>query len=175
MKRLDISSDKTLEILNKVHFFDHFNSTEKDILAGFHTHFYFLPKGEIIISEGACDSSFYVLLTGRVSVHKKGSPRPLTALYPGDCFGEISFLTERPRTTSVKTQTDSIVFGVDRRTLTHMDVNIREKLKDNLIHVLVKRLDHMNDLVGKMSLRVIQAENNGTAGNFERADRTQSV
>ncbi|MFT7244407.1 MAG: CRP/FNR family cyclic AMP-dependent transcriptional regulator [Candidatus Azotimanducaceae bacterium] len=155
MKRLETSPDKALEVLNKVHFFDHFSRPEKDVLTGFHSHFFFSPKGEIIINEGAYDNSFYILLTGKVTIHKKGSPRLLAALHPGDCFGEISFLTKRPRTTSVKTQIDSIVFEVDRPTLMHMDINIREKLKDNLIHVLVKRLDHMNDLVSKMSLRVI--------------------
>ncbi|MFT5561285.1 MAG: CRP/FNR family cyclic AMP-dependent transcriptional regulator [Litorivivens sp.] len=160
MKRLETSFEKGLEILNKVHFFDQFSRTEKEVLA--HSHFFLSQKDEVIINEGASDNSFYVLLTGKVLIQKKKAPKPLAVLLPGDCFGEISFLTERPRTTSVKAQVDCIFFEVNHSTLVFMHIDIREKLKDSLIHVLVKRLDDMNDLVSEMSISAIQAESNDT-------------
>lgn len=154
MKRLDITVKKALEILDKVHFFENFSQAEKEILTGFHSHFFLASAGERIISEGGQDDSFYVLLTGKVSVHKKTAVRPIANLNPGECFGEISFLTKRSRTTSINALVDCIVFEIDRPTLKHMDINIRERLKDNLIHILVRRLDHMNDLVSKLSARI---------------------
>ena len=172
MKRLETNPEKGLQILNKVHFFDHFSSDEKDILTGSTSHFYLSPKDEVIISEGAFDNSFYVLLTGKVSIYKKSTPKPIAELLPGDCFGEISFLTAHPRTTSVRAQVDCIFFEVDRHTIMKMQVNIREKLKDSLITVLVKRLDDMNDLVSKMSSVIIPAESNDTVGG---EDWSQSV
>ena len=154
MKRLEsISRPQALDILNKVHFFDSLNDQEKDVLTGFHSHFFLAPKGEVIIEEGARDDSFYILLSGKVGVKKKTATRPLANLHPGDCFGEVSFLTERRRTTTVTSLTDSIVFEVDQPTLKHFDQGIREKIKDNLIRVLVSRLDHMNDVVAKLSHR----------------------
>tara|TARA_R110002072_G_scaffold113986_4_gene243899 strand:- start:17235 stop:17702 length:468 start_codon:yes stop_codon:yes gene_type:complete len=154
MKRLDITSEKALGILNKVHFFDNFSNSEKDLITGFHSHFFLASKGQTLISEGAVDDSFYVILTGKVAIIKKDAPRPIAALHPGDCFGEISFLTKHRRTTSVKSLADCILFEIDRPTLQHMDAPIREKLKDNLIDVLVNRLNHMNDLVTRLSLRI---------------------
>lgn len=155
MKRLDsISCAQALDILNKVSFFDNLSDSEKEILTGFHSHFFLAVKGEEIIKEGAMDNSFYILLSGKVGVRKKSATRPLANLHPGDCFGEVSFLTERRRTTTVKALVDSIVFEVDRPTLKHFDQGIREKVKDNLIRVLVNRLDHMNDVVAKLSERL---------------------
>lgn len=154
MKRLDISYEKTLGILDKVHFFDNFNRDEKDMLTGFHSHFFHAPAGEQIIAEGACDNSFYILLAGKVAIHKRKAARPIANLLPGECFGEISFLTERARTTSVHALADCIVFEIDRPTLKHMDTRLRDRLKDNLIQILVRRLDHMNDLVSKLSVRI---------------------
>ena len=150
MKRLNITPKKALAILDKVHFFNNFNQEEKDILTGFHSHFFLASAGEEIISEGAKDASFYILLSGKVSVHKRSAGRPLTNLNPGECFGEISFLTERMRTTSVHALVDCIIFEIDRPTLKHMDIKVRERLKDQLVHILVNRLDHMNNLVAKL-------------------------
>ena len=156
MKRLDtITRPQALEILNKVHFFDNLSDDEKDILTGFHSHFFLAPKGETIIEEGARDDSFYILLTGKVGVRKKCATRALANLHPGDCFGEMSFLTNRCRTTTIKALIDSIVFEVDQVTLKHFDTGIREKIKDKLIEVMVQRLDHMNDLVAKLSNRLV--------------------
>lgn len=155
MKRLDsISREQALDILNKVSIFDIFCSDEKNALTRFHSHFYHVSKGATLIQEGAIDDSFYILLAGKVSVSKKSAARPIVNLTPGDCFGEISFLTEQKRTTTVKAISNSIVFEVDRATLTSLDITIRERLKDTLISVLTRRLDHMNTLVAKLSQRL---------------------
>ncbi|MFT5209654.1 MAG: CRP/FNR family cyclic AMP-dependent transcriptional regulator [Flavobacterium sp.] len=152
MQRLEpIASKKFLEILNKVHFFDTFNSQEKDILTGFHSHFFLVKKGETLIRQGGQDQSFYILLAGKVSVRRKGLGKTLATLGPGDFFGEVSFLTERARTTSVISAEDCIVFEIDRATLTHLEISIREKLKDNIIKVLINRLDHLNETIVNLS------------------------
>ena len=152
MKRLNpVTNVKALEILNKVHFFDNLNSEEKDVLTGFHSHFFHINKGEAIINQGGHDQSFYVLLTGKVSVRRQDTARPLAQLVPGDCFGEISFLTDQPRTSSVIAESNCIIFEIDRPTLTHLDITIREKLKDTIIKVLVARLDRMNGTVARLN------------------------
>ena len=139
-----------MDILAKVHFFDIFNSAEKDILTGFHSHFFHTRKGETIIKQGGQDRSFYILLTGEVSVRRNDSKKSLATLSPGDFFGEVSFLTERVRTTSVVAIENCIVFEIDKATLNHLDIVIREKLKDNIIDVLVKRLDLLNATIVKL-------------------------
>ncbi|MCB1645244.1 MAG: cyclic nucleotide-binding domain-containing protein [Pseudomonadales bacterium] len=145
MKRLDpVDPAKALGILNKVLFFDEFSQAEKEILTGFHSHFFVAAEGEVIIRESNDDLSSYILLTGSVQVRKSGADKPLARLGPGSLFGEISFLTERKRTTSVIAETTVILFELDRPTLKYLNPPIREKLKDNIIRVLVTRLDEMN-------------------------------
>jgi len=153
MKRLTpITNTKALDILNKVHFFDNLNSDEKDILTGFHSHFFLTPKGEAIIREGDNNNqSFYILLTGKVTVRRHDAATPLATLFPGNFFGEVSFLTDRPRTTSVVAECSCIIFEIDRPTLNHLEISIREKLKDNIIQVMVQRLDLMNETVARLS------------------------
>jgi|AntAceMinimDraft_12_1070368.scaffolds.fasta_scaffold109064_1 CRP-like cAMP-binding protein len=152
MKRLElVDSDKASEILNKVSFFNTFSQDEKEILAGFHSHFYIAKLGTRIIVQGGMDQSFYIILTGQVSVQHAAASAPLALLNPGDFFGEISFLTDHKRTTSVVAETKTILFGIDRNTLHHLSAPIREKLKDNIITILVKRLDKMNQQVIELS------------------------
>ena len=154
MQRLTpITNAKALNILNKVHFFDNLNREEKDILTGFHSHFFLSKRGETVIQEGDLKhQSFYILLTGKVTVRRHDAAMPLATLRPGDFFGEVSFLTERPRTTSVIAECPCIIFEIDRPTLNNLDISIREKLKDNIILVLVQRLDHLNEMVARLGV-----------------------
>lgn len=152
MKRIEsMSHRQSLEILNKVHFFDAFTTEEKDILTGLHSHFFVTKKGEPLIRQGGRDDSFFVILSGSVYVRIEGSRKMLARLKPGDIFGEISFLTGSKRTSTVIAESTTIVFEIDKPTLNFLDPPIREKLKDNIIEVLVKRLDRMNRQVIALS------------------------
>lgn len=150
MKRLDlVDSAKSREILNKVSFFNIFSQPEKSILAGFHSHYFIANPGTRIIEQGGMDQSFYIILTGQVSVQHATANAPLAVLSPGDFFGEVSFLTDRRRTTSIIAEAKTILFEIDKTTLRNLSSPIREKLKDNIIKILVQRMENMN-------LRVIE-------------------
>jgi CRP-like cAMP-binding protein len=152
MKRLQlIGSAKSIEILNKVSFFNTFSKAEKETLAGFHSHFFVAGAGHRIIDQGGRDQSFYIILTGQVAVQHDSTREPLAILNPGEFFGEISFLTDQKRTTSVIAETKSILFEIDKNTLLHLSSLIRDKLKDNIIKVLVQRLERMNLRVVELS------------------------
>ncbi len=60
-------------------------------------------KGEIVIEEGDSGDSIYLIKSGRakVSTHVLGKVVELAILEKGDIFGEIAFLTGRPRTATV--------------------------------------------------------------------------
>ena len=152
MKRIElVDSTKSNDILNKVSFFNDFSQDEKKVLAGFHSHFFVAKSGTHIIEQGGGDQSFYIILTGQVSVQHANSDTHLAVLNPGDSFGEISFLTDRKRTTSVVAESKSILFEIDKTTLRNLPASIREKLKDNIIQVLVVRLDQMNQRVAELT------------------------
>jgi len=152
MKRLElVDSTNPNDILNKVSFFNDFSHDEKKVLADFHSHFFVAKPGTHIIEQGGDDQSFYIILTGQVSVQHANSDTHLAVLNPGDFFGEISFLTDRKRTTSIVAESRAILFAIDKTTLRNLPTRIREKLKDNIIQVLVVRLDQMNQRVAKLT------------------------
>jgi pSer/pThr/pTyr-binding forkhead associated (FHA) protein len=65
---------------------------------------YLFNAGESIIREGDPDRSVFIVLNGRVKVFTrdhKNEEFELAVLEPSDFFGEISFLTGRPRSSSV--------------------------------------------------------------------------
>ncbi|MFN3740024.1 MAG: cyclic nucleotide-binding domain-containing protein [Thermodesulfovibrionales bacterium] len=60
-------------------------------------------KGDIVIEEGDSGDSIYLIKSGRakVSTHVLGKVIELAILDKGDIFGEVAFLTGRPRTATV--------------------------------------------------------------------------
>jgi potassium efflux system protein len=72
---------------------------------------------EIIVREGDPSESFYMILSGSVEVYSEKNGQQIALLREGDFFGEISLLMGTPRTASVRTITDCILFVVDRKQL----------------------------------------------------------
>lgn len=92
-------------------------------------------KGDIVIEEGDSGDSIYVIKSGRakVSTHVLGRIVELAILERGDIFGEIAFITGRPRTATI-TAIDSLeVFEFTRPVLERIiekDPSILKTLQD---------------------------------------------
>ena len=72
---------------------------------------------ETICREGDRGDWFYVVLDGEVEVLRAvpgGGEAPLRRLGPGDCFGEIALVSDRPRTATVRSVTAVNLLAVDR-------------------------------------------------------------
>jgi len=79
----------------------------------------------------------------------KSYPMELTfaKLKAGAVFGEIAYVAKRKRTTSVIADGDVIALKIDTKNIDALKPAIPTKLKDNLIEILVKRLETMNKQV----------------------------
>jgi CRP/FNR family cyclic AMP-dependent transcriptional regulator len=72
-----------------------------------------VEEGKALTREGAAGSEFFVIVDGDVSVTKDGSE--VRTLGPGDFFGEISLLEDRPRTATVTAKTRLRFFVLTRQ------------------------------------------------------------
>lgn len=63
-----------------------------------------VPAGQIVIREGEAGNSVFVITQGAVKVYTtvQGKQVDLAMLQPSDFFGEIAFLTGKPRTATVE-------------------------------------------------------------------------
>ncbi len=71
-----------------------------------------VPAGEVLMQEGDVGSHFYVVLSGKLEVTKKG--KPVGTLDAGDFMGEIALLTTAPRTATVTAVEHSQVLELSR-------------------------------------------------------------
>lgn len=72
--------------------------------------------GEALLEEGAEGGTLFVVLSGEVAIEKREGDDVLTVtrLGPGDVVGEISLLTRRPATATVRAYGRTIVLGLLR-------------------------------------------------------------
>jgi CRP/FNR family transcriptional regulator, cyclic AMP receptor protein len=66
--------------------------------------------GDTVTSEGQGGVGFFVIEDGRARVTIGGEER--RTLGPGDYFGEVALLTDRPRTATIKAETDLRCYGM---------------------------------------------------------------
>jgi len=102
----------------------------------------FIPQefaaGALILEEGQPGDSLYLIKKGEVEVFTRdlqGEILPLARLKEGDFFGEISLITGRPRTASVKARQ-----GVELLRLPKADFNQILKIHPEILTVLEESL-----------------------------------
>ena len=92
-----------------------------------------VEEGKTLTREGASGSEFFVIVDGEVTVTKNGAD--VRSMGPGDFFGEISLLEDRPRTATVTAKTPLRFFVLTRqnfRALLDKQPEIEEKVTSAL-------------------------------------------
>ncbi|MBF0371455.1 MAG: cyclic nucleotide-binding domain-containing protein [Magnetococcales bacterium] len=147
----NIGRERLLGMMESLSFFKDFTPYEKKRFAGFETHVKKFKMGEYVIRQGSKDTSFFILISGTVSVTQTGKSGVLAQLNPGDFFGEVSFLTGQPRISNIVADVPLTVLRVDAVLMERLGTEIREKIKDLIIIRLINRLDDMNKLISSLS------------------------
>ncbi|MBF0297051.1 MAG: cyclic nucleotide-binding domain-containing protein [Magnetococcales bacterium] len=134
-------------LLKEIQFFWDFTDDECDRLVSTESFFSTYQDGESLITEGASDESLFVLIKGEANViHSSHPDRVITTLKPGAVVGEVSFLTKRQRATSIVANGEVTAFRIDPYSMTQsrMDPATQTKIKNQLIEILVQRLETTN-------------------------------
>ncbi len=105
-------------------------------------------RGTILFEEGDLGDKLYVLQAGKVKITKtvQDKTKTLAILGPGDFFGEMAILNQKPRTATAEVVEDAQLLVLDGKTLQQMVVSNAE-IAVRLIKKLARRLDAANTLI----------------------------
>ncbi|WP_292449746.1 patatin-like phospholipase family protein [Mesorhizobium sp.] len=73
-----------------------------------------LRRGEVLVREGDPSDRFFVVLSGRFTVHKGDPIGSVAEIAQGELVGEVGFFAGLPRTATVLAARDSIVLEISR-------------------------------------------------------------
>jgi len=107
------------------------------------------PPQSTIISEGASDHSFYIVLAGVVSIEKNG--REVDRLSEGDCFGEMGYLTKAKRTATVSAVTDVSLMKVNEATIDRAEQGTQLRFHKVFVRTLIERLRDTTSLLAQLN------------------------
>jgi cAMP-dependent protein kinase regulator len=122
-----------------------------DLIARFRTDFF--NEGEQIIKEGDTASGLFLIVSGRVSILKEagGSMTLLATLEPGDLFGEISLLLQKPSTASVVAAENTALLLLDREQFNEVTNDFPELLK-GAFDIAIEREKMNNSILGQKAV-----------------------
>ena len=104
-----------------------------------------VPTGTIICRENAPGDAFYIILSGSVEVFSEQTGKYIATRSAGDFFGEMSLLMGIPRTASIRSLEDTILFVVDRDNLQNLLLK-HQGLADRISEELSSRQESLRSL-----------------------------
>ena len=131
---------KYLKILHKIPLFYALTADEKQAVADLQLRLFRYPAKTMVIRKGDQDDDLFFLVKGTVTVVGEGA-LPKAILNTGEVFGEVGFLSgQQTRTANVITNNEVIVMRMDREKFLILQPALREKIKDQLIPILIEHL-----------------------------------
>lgn len=139
-------------VLSKSHFCSGMSRSETLSIAP-----YFVPykieANTNIYEEGDKEGFLCIIVSGSVNVYKnRGMPTEkfLVTLGPGETVGEVSVVDEKPRSASVVSKSETILYALTRRNLIEMynaSLAVWAKLIFNISLSLCSRLRYTNEIL----------------------------
>lgn len=147
-KKIDVA-----ELLKKVSYFNSFSEAEiqRLIEMGYRKILY---PGEYVCREDEPGDAFYIILEGSVEIFVEKIDKFLTNLGVGTFFGELSLLLGIPRTATVRTREDTVLFVLDREGLQKLLRNYKDLAEQiaQALHEHKAELESRKELLQKMGL-----------------------
>jgi potassium-dependent mechanosensitive channel len=103
------------------------------------------PKGQVVCREGSPGESFYIILKGSVEIFSKKVEQYIATLNEGEFFGEMSLLMGIPRSATVRTLEDTLLFVVEKNDLQKL-LNDHQQLADQIAQKLVERQQTLKEM-----------------------------
>jgi eukaryotic-like serine/threonine-protein kinase len=97
-----------------------------------------VPKGEVLVAAGEIDDSFFIILSGRALVEKRGET--IATVSTGECFGEMAFIGGQARSATVVAATECVLLRISATLLDRSSSAIQLLFYKNFAIKLVRRI-----------------------------------
>ncbi len=120
----------------------------------FQRHGRIYPAGTVLFREGEPGSEMFVLQTGvvRITRRLREVEKLLATLGPGEFFGEMAIISNKPRTATAEVVSEARVLVIDAKTFETM-VRSNAEIAVRLIHKFAERLAEANAQIENLLLR----------------------
>jgi serine/threonine protein kinase len=106
------------------------------------------PDKAAIISEGAIEDCFYIVVSGKVRVSK--NDRTIRILTNGDCFGEMAYMAKTARTADVEAIGQTELLRVNPTAIDQTSKDTQLRFFKVFSTTLVQRLIETNEILAKL-------------------------
>lgn len=136
----EVPSREKFMLVKDLRFFIDFSEPETwEVINASGWHIY--DPGAKIITEGEIDNSFYVVVSGEAEVRK--GTQAVDTLHPGDCFGEMGFISAgKERTASIVATTALTAMKVRASLIERASLQCQLRFHKVFLTTLVERLSH---------------------------------
>ncbi|TDJ20119.1 MAG: cyclic nucleotide-binding domain-containing protein [Gammaproteobacteria bacterium] len=131
-----LSSTRQFERVSRLSFFEEFEESEilETVKAGEWEEY---EAGNEIILEGEFDKSFYLLISGKVSVRR--ADLEVDVLRPGATFGELGFIVNQARTATIVARDKATVLKIRSSLIERTSINCQLRFQKAFLKNLAER------------------------------------
>lgn len=138
----ELDEDSRVKMSRRLKFFELFTDDElREIIRN--GQWRNLASGRNIVTEGELDDSFFVLVSGEVSVWKGDTE--LGVLREGDCFGEMGFGGRIKRTATIRARGTVDLLVLSASAIERADKDVQLKFHQVFVRTLIERLAKTNE------------------------------
>ena len=144
IKLLDeqLPGDEKFKLVRSLAFFDDFTEPEIWEVINSSGWLDFTPGSEII-SEGELDTSFYIIISGDVTVLK--GDLEVDELHQGDCFGEMGFIANKERSATIIANSSVTTMNVRPSMIERASLQCQLRFHKVFLSALVARLSQATE------------------------------
>lgn len=141
-----LSSTRQFERVSRLSFFEKFEESEilETVKAGEWEEY---EAGNEIILEGEFDKSFYLLISGKVSVRR--ADLEVDVLRPGATFGELGFIVNQARTATIVAQDKTTVLKIRSSLIERTSINCQLRFQKAFLKNLAERYCSTMDFIAR--------------------------
>jgi serine/threonine protein kinase len=144
LSRKDLPMEDIVDYVHNTPFFELFSKEQvKEILTA--STIVRVLKGNTVVAEGEIDDSLYIILSGKIVVLKEGEK--LDYIDKGECFGEMAYLSGKPRSATLRAATDCVLMKISALLMDGVPVELHLLFLKSFALTLVNRINKNHKLI----------------------------